>query len=782
MIERGLKIYHVNTRSIYNKITLLQSLYSDIDILCCSETWLDNRITDRLVNINNKKIYRCDRHDKINDYNKRVSGGGVCIYVGTPYMHFTEKDIDYSKITPDFEILTLTITKPNFRNLLVICVYKPPSGKVEKCIEFLKQIVSNPRFAKREIWILGDFNVDILKRDDANVILLQGFVKKAGLCQKINTLTRPNRNGGSCIDLIMTNCLFVKVSGTLDDFVSDHYTIYCIRKKAKENKECVYKTFRNYNRYNQENFEALLRGKNWAFFDSLIDPNHQWDFILKVTTEILSVMCPYQKRAVRKTATPWLTPDIFNQIHDKRNLVKRYKQTGDQVLLREIRILRNNLNAKIDKAKSKYIIENLRRNCKNPKKFWRIINDFIHPDNTSDPSTVNFIDLISGDPIDQKEVPNYLNNFFANIAEKTCDHTKVKYPIREGNQDIHFDFEPPELGDLMYIIREIDSDMSSCIDGLNMKMCKRLITAIPEKFCLIYANSMYYGVFPSDWAIATVTLLPKTGDKTNPGNWRPISNTNIFAKILEILVHKQVSQYIYANNLISEQQYGFVPGRSTHESIFKFTKHIYSAINNGKITGVLFLHIAKAFNCINHEILDIFMANNGFDNRVRKWFKSYNTRLQCVKINENRSDIKRVLYGAAQGTVLGPTLFILYFNAITENVSRCKISMFADDCIIYQSGNTWESVREKLQYDLDNILEWTTKHSLALNVSKTQAMVLGPRNKTRRLQLDIPVYMSNNPIKFVTQYNYLGIILDSEMTMQPMLKHINSSLPTRFLS
>ena len=331
----------------------------------------------------------------------------------------------------------------------------------------------------------------------------------------------------------------------------------------------------------------------------------------------------------------------------------------------------------------------------------------------------------------------------------------------------------------MYIIGEIDSDMSSCIDGLNMKMCKRLITAIPEKFCLIYANSMYYGIFPSDWAIATVTLLPKTGDKTNPGNWRPISNTNIFAKILEKLVHKQVSQYIYANNLISEQQYGFVPGRSTHESIFKFTKHIYSAINNGKITGVLFLDIAKAFNCINHEILDIFMANNGFDNRVRKWFKSYNTRLQCVKINENRSDIKRVLYGAAQGTVLGPTLFILYFNAITENVSRCKISMFADDCIIYQSGNTWESVREKLQYNLDNILEWTTKHSLALNVSKTQAMVLGPRNKTRRLQLDIPVYMSNNPIKFVTQYNYLGIILDSEMTMQPMLKHIKKLLTNK---
>ena len=102
----------------------------------------------------------------------------------------------------------------------------------------------------------------------------------------------------------------------------------------------------------------------------------------------------------------------------------------------------------------------------------------------------------------------------------------------------------------------------------------------------------------------------------------------------------------------------------------------------------------KAFNCINHDILYIYLANLGFDDRVRNWFRSYNKRFQRVKVGDKLSDVKPVMHGAAQGTVLGPPIFILYFNAVTTQVSRCKMSMFANDCIIYQLGNTWESIRE----------------------------------------------------------------------------------------
>ena len=125
---------------------------------------------------------------------------------------------------------------------------------------------------------------------------------------------------------------------------------------------------------------------------------------------------------------------------------------------------------------------------------------------------------VNGELINKKDIPNFLNNYFADIAESTCDFMKIQHPMLKANPDIKFDFEPPDLDALMYIIRDIDADMSSCVQGLNMKMCERLISMIPEQFVLLFANSMFLAIFTFDWAVLTVTLLPKSGDKINPGN------------------------------------------------------------------------------------------------------------------------------------------------------------------------------------------------------------------------------------------------------------------------
>ena len=357
----------------------------------------------------------------------------------------------------------------------------------------------------------------------------------------------------------------------------------------------------------------------------------------------------------------------------------------------------------IDRSKASYIENQLHLFGRHPKKFWRIINEKIKHENPVDISDIELKDTM-GIHIPKEHVPNFLNNFFATIAEKTSDRNKVRFEARNNDIPVLFDFEPPTAYEIDYIIKEYSDDMSSCVEGLNMKMCKRLIAIIPEKFLLIYANSMYKGLFPKEWSKSEVTLLPKSGDLTNPGNWRPISNTNIFSKILEKLVYRQISNFITTNEIISECQYGFVPGRSTHEAVFKVVSNIYSALNNNKITGIVFLDIAKAFNCVDHDIFDIILQNHGISVRVRNWFKSNNNRCQRVKVNTVFSNVLNVNHGAAQGMVLGPTIFLLYFNAISKQLKKCKVSMFADDCIIYQSGNTWDSVSIKLQYDLDSII------------------------------------------------------------------------------
>ena len=98
---------------------------------------------------------------------------------------------------------------------------------------------------------------------------------------------------------------------------------------------------------------------------------------------------------------------------------------------------------------------------------------------------------------------------------------------------------------------EMDVNSSSCVKGLSMKMCKIILDSIPSKFRHLFVNSLLIGKFPSAWTGAIVTLLPKEGDKTQPGNWRPISQTVIFAKILEKIVHKQLLDYFMRNNVLS---------------------------------------------------------------------------------------------------------------------------------------------------------------------------------------------------------------------------------------
>ena len=192
------------------------------------------------------------------------------------------------------------------------------------------------------------------------------------------------------------------------------------------------------------------------------------------------------------------------------------------------------------------------------------------------------------------------------------------------------------------------------------------------------------------WTSAYFTLIPKSGDKSNPGNWRPILQTNIFAKIWEKIVHCQLLSYFQEYKILSKFQFGFLPDKSTHESISKVRRHMYGTENNSKLIGVLFLDIAKDFNCINHNLGLLYktMKDVGMLNRVVHWFRTYLAGSQTVKYGQTWSSDMEIPNGIAQGTVLGPLIFIFYINDCVNMLGKLRISMFADDCILYYSGNT----------------------------------------------------------------------------------------------
>jgi hypothetical protein len=91
----------------------------------------------------------------------------------------------------------------------------------------------------------------------------------------------------------------------------------------------------------------------------------------------------------------------------------------------------------------------------------------------------------------------------------------------------------------------------------------RLYRAIAIPLTIIFRNSMATGMLPREWKGAVVVPIYKKGDKSDPGNYRPVSLTSIRCKIMEKIVRESLIDYLRANNLISNRQFGFWSQRST---------------------------------------------------------------------------------------------------------------------------------------------------------------------------------------------------------------------------
>ena len=102
----------------------------------------------------------------------------------------------------------------------------------------------------------------------------------------------------------------------------------------------------------------------------------------------------------------------------------------------------------------------------------------------------------------------------------------------------------------------------------------------------------------------------------------PITQTSNFGKLLEKIVHARLLKYLLEQNILSDYQFGFLPGRSTQLAIFELTKQIYSSLNNKKLFGSVCLDISKAFDCIDHVILFRKMKLYGLSGSVVLWFQS----------------------------------------------------------------------------------------------------------------------------------------------------------------
>ena len=145
-------------------------------------------------------------------------------------------------------------------------------------------------------------------------------------------------------------------------------------------------------------------------------------------------------------------------------------------------------------------------------------------------------------------------------------------------------------------------------------------------------------------------------------------------------------EHMKTNNLFSNKQFRFLPGRSTILQLLTVLDTWTETLDAGKITDVIYLDFQKAFDKVPHRRLIQEIRRYGLDGDILTWTENFLTdRQQRVTMQGESSSWTTVTSGIPQGTVLGPVLFILYINSLPSIVNNSHLYLFADDAKLFNS-------------------------------------------------------------------------------------------------
>ena len=229
--------------------------------------------------------------------------------------------------------------------------------------------------------------------------------------------------------------------------------------------------------------------------------------------------------------------------------------------------------------------------------------------------------------------------------------------------DIEFKIPCTNQAFIKQFLSNLKVNKSTGLDNIGPRILKMSANVITPSLLFIVNKSISSGQFPSAWKEATVKPLFKSGSKDDINNYRPISILPTISKLIEKWVEKQFSQYLTDFKLLHKSQSGFRPKHSTESALILMIDSWLKAINEGKVVGCVLVDFRKAFDLVDHEILLTKLQSYKCNDSCLSWFKSYlSNRTQRVSLNNNLSDASNIIHGVAQGSIVGPLLFLIFIN------------------------------------------------------------------------------------------------------------------------
>ena len=325
-------------------------------------------------------------------------------------------------------------------------------------------------------------------------------------------------------------------------------------------------------------------------------------------------------------------------------------------------------------ARKKYYLETCEENKNNSKKLWKTINRVIHHTNNK----TEVIEKLKIDGIAEyrgEEIVEEFARYFSTIGEKYATRmNSSKRPIDSyissiPNHNSSIFLEPCTEQEVSKLIKSLKPKKSSGIDNVDNIILKELEDYLTAPLMLIFNNSLETGIFPEKMKIAKVVPLHKAKNKDETTNYRPISLLLTLSKLLEKIMYKRVYEFLTKTNQLYSSQYGFRKNHACDQAVGELVANITKGIEQRKLTASVFLDLSKAFDSLEHSVIFKKLYRYGLRGQCLAWFKSYLTErklLVSCKTSDTgsmkTSRLHDINFGTAQGSCLGPLIFLIFCN------------------------------------------------------------------------------------------------------------------------
>ena len=482
-----------------------------------------------------------------------------------------------------------------------------------------------------------------------------------------------------------------------------------------------------------------------------------------------------------KARKPWFNSACSRAVNGREAAYKRYRSNPSTETHTLYISARNHAKSVLQLAKNSFInrkCQNL-TNSNSPRDFWHLAKNISNNFTSSSFPPMSLPDGSTAvSSISKAEL------FAQTFAQNSTLDDSGLIPPSLPPSDYIMPFIKISNNDVFYALSGLDSRKAYGPDGVPPIVLKNCASVLAPCLGKLFHLCLSTSTFPSCWKFAHIQPVPKKGDRSNPSNYRPIALTSCLSKAFESILNKKILKHLSTHNLLSDHQYGFRKGRSTGDLLAFLTESWSSSLRDFGESFAVALDISKAFDRVWHKSLISKLPSYGFYPSLCTFILSFlSDRSIAAVVDGHCSSPKPINSGVPQGSVLSPTLFLIFINDLL-NLTQCPIHSYADDSTLHYStsftrrptsqelNTSRRDAIERLTSDLSVISNWGRANLVKFNASKTQFLHLSTRHN---LPDNYPLFFNDTQLSPSSTLNILGLSFTKNLNWKT---HISSLAKT----